>query len=376
VIVAARWAAAPAALALLLAWPFLGSLDTPEIGVALVTDQHSDPLRWLLVWLPPLLPATVGAAFLWRRASLDAYAGWGIAVAFVLAAWVFLVALRAGGEALTGRASGWITILALGAAIAAVATQAVVAERERRRAESAAFALLGSALAVLLLMELVQVDDAFPGRLNTVFKFGFQVWVILAVAGGAMVGLALERFDALSLRGRRWLMQGAYLLALVLVLLSLYSPAMAVSRGREGQAVGLDATRHLSDREPGLAAAIEWSRIHLDPREHVIVQAIGESYGRGNRLSTFSGIPTVLAWPNHQRQWRGEIAEAARRAAVDAIYSGSDSDAEAAIERWRVTHVFIGDPEREAFGAALDDRFAGWPVAFEADGVRILEVPR
>jgi uncharacterized membrane protein len=108
----------------------------------------------------------------------------------------------------------------------------------------------------------------------------------------------------------------------------------------------------------------------------VVVQAVGESYTQGNLLSTHSGVPTLMAWPNHQRQWRGEIREAERRAAVDAIYDGTLEEARAAIDAWGVTHVLVGPDERSAYGAELPERFAGWPVAFEAAGVAIFEAPR
>ena len=38
----------------------------------------------------------------------------------------------------------------------------------------------------------------------------------------------------------------------------LYAPAAALSRGREGQARGLDALAHVERRDPGLAEALRW----------------------------------------------------------------------------------------------------------------------
>jgi YYY domain-containing protein len=375
-LVAVRWAIAPAVLALALAWPFLGGLDTPGIGVALVTDEHSDPLRWLLVWLPPLLPGVVALGFLAHRPERRHVLRWSMYIGGAFLAWLGLALGSTGTSAITNRAEGWITIGVLAAVLVLVGTQVSRAEAARRRDESTALALFGAGLALLLLLELVMVDDAFPGRMNSVFKFGFQAWLLLALSSGALVGIVVARFEDASDVVRVRIALVGYVLVVALFLLSLYTPAMAVSRGREGQESGLDATRHLAAQHPGIHAAALWSREHLDPRDHVLVQAVGESYTRGNRVSTFSAVPTILAWPNHQRQWRGEIAESQRRAAVDAIYAGDEAAAAPAITRWGVTHVLIGPHEREVYGADLADRFADWPVVLDAHEVLILEVPR
>ncbi|MEX1022151.1 MAG: hypothetical protein WD058_03285, partial [Dehalococcoidia bacterium] len=151
--------------------------------------------------------------------------------------------------------------------------------------------------------------------------------------------------------------------------------AMAESRAREGQERGIDAIAYLDRQVTALAAASAWARAHLDPDAHVLVQAVGEAYSTGNLLASSSGIPTVLAWPGHERQWRGEIAEAARRAAVDAIYGGTPQEMRAALHAWGVTHVYAGVEERAAYGPDVAARFADWPVAFEVDGASIFEAP-
>ncbi|MQA00889.1 MAG: hypothetical protein GEU80_16475 [Dehalococcoidia bacterium] len=374
---AVRYLAPPAGVALLLGAPFLSTLDRPPLGIAAVTGEGSDPARFLLVWLTPALPLIVAALLL--RPRLDrrsASIALGVAVV-PLVAWVLTV-LRAEPGELVDRGAGWLVIVTLTLALAGAWGAATSADRRGDRALAAAFGLAGVALAILLAAELFRIDDAFPGRLNTVFKFWFHAWVLLAVSGAAALALALDRapIQAPAWPGAQAVTLGALALAGGLYLASmLYAPAMAVSRAREGQTRGIDALAYIEREDSGLRAAISWALVELDPRDDVIVQAVSESYRGGGMLSAATGVPTLLSWPNHQLQWRGpEVPFGPRTETVDAIYAGGVAAAEVARESG-VTHVYVGRQEREAYGADVGARFAGWRVAFEAEEAVVLEVP-
>jgi len=165
-------------------------------------------------------------------------------------------------------------------------------------------------------------------------------------------------------------------LALALWVATMATPvAMAVSREREVQERGLDALAYIARENEGLHSAALWARSELSPEEHVVAQMIGEAYSTGNFLASISGVPTILAWPGHQRQWRGDIAEMQRRTAVDAIYSGTPEMMHAAVEQWGVTHVYVGRAERAQFGPDVRMRFGSWEVVYEAGSSALFAVP-
>ena len=157
-----------------------------------------------------------------------------------------------------------------------------------------------------------------------------------------------------------------------------YAPAMAVSRGREGQETGLDSLSYLERTDPGLAGAVAFARAELDPTEDVLLQVAGSAYGPAGYLAAASAVPTVLNWAGHQVQWRGPDAPlAGRNEAIDQIYiAGATGAGLEAAARFGVTYVYVGRLERDQYGADLADRFTGWPVAWSGGGAVIFEVPR
>ena len=129
---------------------------------------------------------------------------------------------------------------------------------------------------------------------------------------------------------------------------------------------------------PMLTTAVRWVHSNLDAREHKLLHTVHESYEPGDQISTLTGIPTILTWPNHQRQWRSKVQETERRTAINSIYeSASIEEAKLIAGSYGVTHVFVGSHEFNEFGINLKQRFSSWTKVFEStDGnTLIYEVP-
>ncbi len=115
----------------------------------------------------------------------------------------------------------------------------------------------------------------------------------------------------------------------------------------------------------------------LDPREALLLEAVGASYGPGNRVSAASGVPTLLGWPGHELQWRRDPPIAELEALVERVYAaGATEETHRLLVERGVTHVYLGAEERRQHGAEVAERFVGWPVVFDAPGVHIVQVPR
>ncbi|MGE0135981.1 MAG: DUF2298 domain-containing protein [Dehalococcoidia bacterium] len=373
VLLTVRYLALPTGLALLLAWPFLSGLDAPSLGVGLLTEEWSDPTRFLLVWLPLATPVLVAAAMLRPLPSRTAALVALVVAAAAVIAWMVATIVADEPRAIADRGVGWLVLIGLGLILVWLAAATWRAHRDTDRGQAAWLALAAFAAAVLLALELLYLQDELGGRLNGIFKFWYAVWLILAVAGAVALATVYDRLPSLE---PRWLSPP---LAALLIVLSagtlLYGPAATVARSREGQARGLDSIRYLA-ADPSFAAALNWVHANLD-NDDLLLEAVGGDYQGGNMVSAATGVPTLLGWPGHEIQWRGKIpAITERQDAVARVYQeGASEDVRALARRYGVTHVFIGNEERAQFGADVAERFAAWPVAFEAPGVRIVAVP-
>jgi uncharacterized membrane protein len=218
-------------------------------------------------------------------------------------------------------------------------------------------------LAMLLGVELVFLDDAFHSRMNTVFKFHENAWVLAGLCAG--VGVAV-----LGVRARRvrWLACGLAGLALVGGLV--YPLSAIATRLSESPPDGLtlDGSAFLAADE---AAAVRWLR--QQGGRPVIAEAVGNDYSSAGRMSTFSGSAALLGWVGHELQWRGPIPELGRRQQdVEQVYRADPDTMRSVLSRYGVSFVVVGDLERAQYGAGLEQRFEGvLPVAFRSGGVTI-----
>ncbi len=235
------------------------------------------------------------------------------------------------------------------------------------------FSLLLIFIALLLTYgtEFVYVRDVFDSRMNTIFKLYYQSWVFLAVASAFGV-YWIARRKGLG----RYIWLGSFG---VLLLACLYYPVAAFYTKAHGFAdkPALDGTAYLKTYRPAEYKAIHWLAEHAD-HDTIIVESTGCVYCERSRVSAWTGVPTVLGWPGHERQWRGDNVEAGRREPdVATIYQSPNlNQVESLLEQYNVQYVYVGQLEREAY--QLDDsqiaRFGSiLKLVYDQDGVKIFE---
>ena len=260
------------------------------------------------------------------------------------------------------------------------------------------FILLLIGLAALLVIgpEFLYLRDQFGTRINTIFKFYYQAWMLwsLAAAFGTAVLLG-------SLRGA-WKAIFTTGLATVLVVGLVY-PYLGALNHTDGFRLGrawellnslrlsqseqqsdfyrrelaslwtLDYSDYVQRQTPDESAAIRWLQSAPDG---VVAEAIGGSYTGYGRVSTYTGLPTVLGWPGHESQWRGGYAEqGSRQDDIKTLYATADWEtAKAILDRYDIRYIYIGDLERiEPLQEAKFSQFLH--MAFQQGSVTIYEVP-
>ncbi len=219
---------------------------------------------------------------------------------------------------------------------------------------STSFTLLLVFTGLLLTLgpEFVYLRDVFATRMNTVFKFYYQVWALFSVAAAFGVYYLAQRLAGL---GRAvWFAGLASLL-----LAGLIYPALAIP-SRVGEFAGtptLDGLAWISRFNPGDYGAIQWLDRNA-PRGSVILEAPGDEYSYGNRISMATGLPTVLGWFGHENQWRGstdlfknDAKGIDRPADIARIYQTTDvTEALTYMDKYDISFVVVGDSERTKYG--------------------------
>ncbi|MEA3334394.1 MAG: DUF2298 domain-containing protein [Chloroflexota bacterium] len=234
------------------------------------------------------------------------------------------------------------------------------------------FALLALVTAFLLVfgVEFVYLRDLFSTRMNTVFKFYFQAWILMAVVAAFAV-IYVARY------GRPLLRYGGLGLLALLVVAGLFYPVFGTYT-RAGKFAGeptLDGLKYIERNNPGDVAAAQWLRDNV-PGQANILEATGGSYTYSGRMAAMTGLPTLLGWDFHEFQWRGTRDEQnLRRPDIDRIYrDAANAELEALIDQWNIDFVIVGElerstyqvtPQSEARLAALLD------LVYDLDGVRI-----
>jgi YYY domain-containing protein len=251
-------------------------------------------------------------------------------------------------------------VLILTAALA-VAGLLTLLGPERRDAGTVAIALGTTAVIAIAACEVVYLRDPYGAelhRMNTVFKLYFQAWVLLALAFPAFVAAAIEPMD-------RWTRRIAVGVIAIGMTASLCYPLGAIG-ARWNAHLSLDGMAYLDRDHPNDGPAIR--RLAAAAKGiPVVLEATGDPYSYYARVSSNTGLPTILGWGNHENVWRGSdprIEE--RKRDVKSLYEETDIQRlREDLARYGVHYVFVGELERSRFGADALAKFAANPERFE-----------
>ena len=247
-------------------------------------------------------------------------------------------------------------------------------------------------LSIIAFLEIWRIEGDID-RMNSVFKFYTQAWVLLALASVYFLyRIILAIKNTSSLIKFPWIG-----IASVLVLAGLIYPVMGTKDRLRDRFNGnvtpltlngyeyLEGTTY-SDIKGAVDLGsdfegIEWLRENVKGSP-VIVEGITPTYRWGGRVSAHTGLPTVVGWKWHQEQqrWGMKHLVSSRQEDVNTIYSLPLAAAEL-IDKYEVEYVYIGELERlyypndslEKLTQGLNGKLSR---VFESDSVIILKVSR
>jgi uncharacterized membrane protein len=198
---------------------------------------------------------------------------------------------------------------------------------------------------LVLFPEFFFLFDQFGYRINTIFKFYYQAWLLWGVAAAYASAVLLSEL--------RRLWGVVYALGLCLALMmGLAYPLFGLwdktSGFRPALGYNLDGTAYIERSAPDDMAAIRW--LQAAPAG-IVAEAVsyqGGSYSEYARVSMLSGKPGVLGWIGHESQWRGGGSEmGSRQADLELLYCTRDWEtAQVVLSQYNIRYVFVGALER------------------------------
>ncbi len=265
---------------------------------------------------------------------------------------------------------------------------------------------VGTALTLSLAVEIIVLKGDI-GRMNTVFKFYLQVWMLLALAAAVAVERILSTLWSIP-PAETWIdyLRGTwgdvvftvlmFLLFGVILYPTLAIPARIRDRwAREaphtldGMAYMPYATQYEHGGTIPLVAdyrVIHWLQDNVQGSPTIIEGQGEREYLWGNRISIYTGLPSVAAWRWHQVQQRmamppGTVEQ--RQSDIRAFYLTPDPDhAMRILERYHVRYVILGPYERAYMIPQGEPKFdtlvarGALRVVYEDEYTRVFEVAR
>ena len=221
---------------------------------------------------------------------------------------------------------------------------------------------IGTALVITIMVELVAVRGDV-GRMNTIFKFYLQAWLLLAVSSGAAFVWIVQELYQWSPNWRNFFQVGTSLLLAGAFAFTLTATFDKVSdRMTNGVPLTLDSITYMQYSQYadyGVTMdlvhdykGIRWMQDHVQGSP-VIVEANCPEYRWCTRFTIYTGLPGVVGWNWHERQQRtltpqlveGRINE------VDSFYTTTDVQAALAfLKKYNVKYIIVGQLERAEYG--------------------------
>ncbi len=228
--------------------------------------------------------------------------------------------------------------------------------------------LVGAGLTIT--PEFIYLRDQFGTRMNTIFKFYFETWIIWGVAAATASAILWKELR----KAPRVVFAACWILVLAM---ALPYPYFALSDRLESSQVAnwtLNGEANFASYYPDDWAAIQWLQ---QAPYGVVVEAVGDDYSDYARVATHSGLPDVLGWIGHELQWRGGVAEmGSRQSDIARLYeTNSWQDALSVIQQYNIRYIFVGGFERSKYRVNELKFKENLVPVFQSNQTVIYEVP-
>jgi YYY domain-containing protein len=247
------------------------------------------------------------------------------------------------------------------------------AQRSLNTSYSFVFLILTLGTVLVLAPEFVYLRDQFGYRINTVFKFYYQAWMLWSLTAAFAVAYLFQNL------GHRIANISFRVLMGIVIFIGLLYPALCLltktNNFQPPYGFTLDDFFRIKRENPDEAAAIEFLKTQPDG---VVAESIGDGYSAYGRISMFTGLQTVLGWKGHEAQWRGSYEpQGTRNDDIIKLYTTARwEEADLVIKQYNIRYIYIGMLEFTSMNINEEKFQANLKPIFQQGNVVIYEVPQ
>lgn len=203
------------------------------------------------------------------------------------------------------------------------------------------------AAGLVLIPEVIFVRDIYGSayeRSNTMFKLSYQAFIMYGIS----MGYIISRFLFMP---KSKFQKGFACVALFCVFLCVGYFNECYEDWYMGKHTSMDATAFLKNENSDDAEMIQYINDNIEGQP-VIAEMVGYSYTYFNRVSVFTGNPTIVGWWSHEYLWRSKglsempAEQKERNADVLLLYSSNEVDVvRDLIDKYNIEYIYYGECE-------------------------------
>jgi uncharacterized membrane protein len=185
------------------------------------------------------------------------------------------------------------------------------------------------------------------------FKLGYQAFIMMGIASIFTVSRikAVKNSIIAKIMAKIW-----FFLAILVAIYPLFSiPSYYGSFNRKPN---LDGSVWLKKDHPEDKEIIDYLN-KKEKEQPVILEAQGDSYTEYDRISAYTGLPTVAGWWVHEWLWRGSSDVIGKRIPeVVALYQSKDlEETMYLIKKYQIKYIIVSSLERQKYSELYEDKF-------------------
>jgi uncharacterized membrane protein len=207
---------------------------------------------------------------------------------------------------------------------------------------------------LITIPEFFYIKDIYPQhfRANTMFKLGYQAFMIMGIAS-AYTFYRLQQSSKIGHLILKFIYVFCFFFIFVYPFFSFPS-----YYGKLDKTPQLDGSEWLKLQYPEDMEIINYLNRNV-PGQPVILESQGDSYTDHERISSYTGLPTVAGWLVHEWLWRGSADIVGKRAPdIEQIYETTDPNvALQLLKKYNVQYVVVSSQEKIKYPKLSEDKF-------------------